>query len=393
MNNTRQRSRRIVILFCLLATRQRLLRQKRLEYDSTTEDESSSSQSYDSISSQESPEPSEPPFKLLEALKSRSPSSSKQDSMARVKQWLCTRSESPQGSPEKSPFASALQAYTYTPPTIPSPLKRITRASTGTPKSPSPAICPLKRKASEEEPPLLPSSPSPAHKKSKRSPSGYAPPSKYAHITNKLVDSLEPHLICVFIGVNPGLRTATAGHAYAHPSNLFWKLLHSSGCTPRRCRPEEDRDLPRLFALGHTNIVTRPTKDAGELSKAEMDASVPELEAKIAACRPEAVAVVGKSIWESVWRARHGRGIRKEEFRYGWQDEGERMGGGGDGEDGWKGARVFVATTTSGLAAGMRPHEKEAVWRPLGEWVQQRRVERGILGESEERTPVEISSS
>ena len=124
-----------------------------------------------------------------------------------------------------------------------------------------------------------------------------------------------------------------------------------------------------------------------------MDASVPELEAKIAACRPEAVAVVGKSIWESVWRARHGRGIRKEEFRYGWQDEGERMGGGGDGEDGWKGARVFVATTTSGLAAGMRPHEKEAVWRPLGEWVQQRRVERGILGESEERTPVEISSS
>ena len=123
--------------------------------------------------------------------------------------------------------------------------------------------------------------------------------------------------------------------------------------------------------------MARPTKDAGELSKGEMDESVPELERKIARCRPEAVVVVGKGIWESLWRVRRGRGLRKEEFVYGWQ-EGERMGvvENGEGEEGWEGARIFVATTTSGLAAGMRPHEKEAVWKPLGEWVVRRRKER-----------------
>ncbi|KAL8762762.1 MAG: hypothetical protein Q9184_001302 [Pyrenodesmia sp. 2 TL-2023] len=212
--------------------------------------------------------------------------------------------------------------------------------------------------------------------KVKRTSSGYAPPSKYAHVINKLTDSLAPNLICVFIGVNPGIRTATTGHAYNHPSNLFWKLLYKSGCTPRLCRAEEDGDMPRLFDLGLTNIVRRPTKDAGELSKAEMDAGVAELEAKIALDRPEAVAIVGKGIWESLWRVRHASNIKKEQFKYGWQDDSERMGVVRTDEDQWPGARVFVTTTTSGLAAGMRPHEKEDVWRGLGEWVKQRRQQR-----------------
>ena len=213
-------------------------------------------------------------------------------------------------------------------------------------------------------------------KRVKRTSSGYAPPSKYAHLINNLVDSLAPNLICVFIGVNPGIRTATTGHAYNHPSNLFWKLLHSSGCTPRRCRPEVDGDMPRLYQLGLTNIVTRPTKDASELSKEEMDEGVAVLEMKIARDRPEAVAIVGKSIWESIWRVKHGKKITKEQFRYGWQDDSQRMGVISEGDESWEGARVFVATTTSGLAAGMRPHEKEEVWRGLGEWVEKKRAER-----------------
>lgn len=110
------------------------------------------------------------------------------------------------------------------------------------------------------------------------------------------------------------------------------------------------------------------------LSKAEMDAGVSVLEAKVAAQRPEVVCLVGKSIWEAVWRVRRGRGIRKEEFRYGWQNEEENMGK----EDGWKGAPVFVATTTSGLAAGMTMAEKQAVWDQLGSWVVKRREERRV---------------
>lgn len=134
--------------------------------------------------------------------------------------------------------------------------------------------------------------------------------------------------------------------------------------------------MPRLYEIGLTNIVSRPTKDASELSKEEMDAGVAVLEMKIARDRPEAVAIVGKSIWESVWRVRHGKNITKEQFRYGWQDDAERMGVMSEGDEPWGGARVFVTTTTSGLAAGMRPHEKEEVWRGLGEWVEKRRADR-----------------
>lgn len=275
-------------------------------------------------------------------------------------------------------FNGVLQQFEHleTPTALPSPSpqKRITRASAPNQRlQTEPARNALKRKPSQAG--ELPFSVS-TSKKKKRSTSGYAPPSKYSHLVNNLVDSLAPNLICLFIGVNPGILTATRGHAYCHPSNLFWKLAYSSGCTPRLCRPEEDRDLPRLFALGHTNIVSRPTKDASELSKAEMDEGVAILEEKIAKWKPEAVAIVGKGIWESIWRVRHKKNITKEHFKYGWQDEGENMGVVNEGEDRWSGARVFVTTTTSGLAAGMRPHEKEDVWQGLGEWVKKRRAER-----------------
>lgn len=120
--------------------------------------------------------------------------------------------------------------------------------------------------------------------------------------------------------------------------------------------------------------MSRATRNGAELSKQEMDAGVSVLEAKIRKYRPEVVAVVGKGIWESVFRVKRGRGMKKGEFVYGWQPE--RMGVvDGDGEDGWEGARVFVATSTSGLAATLRPKEKEEIWKVLGDWVQERRRE------------------
>lgn len=219
----------------------------------------------------------------------------------------------------------------------------------------------------------------------KRKSSKYADPSKYAHLA-PLVDILEPNLICVFVGTNPGVGTATAGHAYAHPSNHFWKLLHSSGLTDRRLKPEEDRSLPDLYCMGNTNIVDRPSKDAAELSKEEITAGTAALDTKFLKYKPEAICIVGKGIWEGIWRYRYGRNMSKTEFKYGWQDEKHNMGKSEDGEqdlnaDGsvWKGSRVFVTTTTSGLAASLKPAEKEAIWAPFGEWVQKRRAERGFV--------------
>ena len=48
----------------------------------------------------------------------------------------------------------------------------------------------------------------------------------------------------------------------------------------------------------------------------------------------------------------------------------------GEEDEDWAGARVFVATSTSGLDASTKPAQKEAIWAPLGQWVQDRRRER-----------------
>ena len=208
--------------------------------------------------------------------------------------------------------------------------------------------------------------------KRKREPAGYAPPSKYAHLP-LLPDAIGPDLLVLFVGLNPGIQTARTGHAYAHPSNLFWKLLYSSGVTPRPCRPEEDAQMPALYQLGLTNIVGRPSRNGAELSMAEMDDGVAALEDKARRWRPESMCVVGKSIWESVWRVRHGGKKVGENFRYGWQEETENM---GRIEGEWSGARMFVASSTSGLAASLSKAEKQAIWDQLGSWVKERRVER-----------------
>ncbi|KAI0103471.1 DNA glycosylase [Daldinia grandis] len=238
--------------------------------------------------------------------------------------------------------------------------------------------------SSKSTPPAL-GSPSP--KKRPRESSSYAPPSKYAHLP-LLPDGIAPNLLILFIGLNPGLQTARVGHAYAHPSNLFWKLLYSSGITPVRCYAHEDQTMPARYALGHTNIVARPSRNGAELSKAEMDEGVAILEDKCRRWRPEVACITGKSIWESVFRVRHGRAMKKGEFTYGWQEE--RMGvfKGNGKEEPWEGTRVFVATSTSGLAATLRPEEKERIWKVLGDWCVKRRKEREDSTAEDRKDPV-----
>ena len=192
---------------------------------------------------------------------------------------------------------------------------------------------------------------------------------------NHLVDALRPGLQLVFIGLNPGLMTAETGHAYAHPSNLFWKLLHSSGITDYRHPPSDTYALQEIYGIGNTNICARPTRDGSGLSKQELEDGVPILEEKMRRFRPDVACIVGKGIWDTIYRVRFGGGKKvqgKEEFRYGWQDRAMWLGREVNEETGeviWEGTRTFVATTTSGLAAGMRPAEKEAVWKELGDWI------------------------
>ena len=112
------------------------------------------------------------------------------------------------------------------------------------------------------------------------------------------------------------------------------------------------------------------------------------LELKIRRMKPAAVGIVGKSIWETLWQARTGKKQRKDEFRYGWQEE-ETWLGRTVSEDGkviWEGAKTYVLCSTSGLNAYLKPPEKLAIWKPLGQWFTERRNEFGTVKEESTET-------
>ena len=196
-------------------------------------------------------------------------------------------------------------------------------------------------------------------------------------VVNNLRDTLRPDLSLVLIGLNPGIMTATKGQPYAHPSNSYWKHLYTSGITPVQHKPPDYIQLPDLYAIGNTNICARPTRLGSELSKAELREGAQILDDKIAQYRPEAVCITGKGVWESMWRFKTGKTkFSAGDFEYGWQKEALWLGRTLDPKTrqvAWKGARTFVVPSTSGLNAGLTQAEKDEIWRPIGEWMKEKR--------------------
>jgi len=111
-------------------------------------------------------------------------------------------------------------------------------------------------------------------------------------------DLLKPGLRVLFVGVNPGRWSASAGCHFAGPGNHFWRLLHEAGFTPRRYAPSEGARLLEL-GLGITNVVSRPTRSEGEIRWEEFVAGGRLLREKAARFRPRIVALLGKHVYRA----------------------------------------------------------------------------------------------
>lgn len=105
-------------------------------------------------------------------------------------------------------------------------------------------------------------------------------------------DVIAPNLRVLFCGINPGLYTAAVGHHFARPGNRFWPALHGSGFTDRLLSPFEEREL-LLLQLGVTNVVTRATAAASELTRDDFVKGGGRLRSKVRRYRPRIVAVLG----------------------------------------------------------------------------------------------------
>ena len=129
-----------------------------------------------------------------------------------------------------------------------------------------------------------------------------------------LTDRIRPGVRVLFVGINPGVRSALTGHHFAGFSNRFWRLLHESRLTPERLTFEDDDRLPD-FGYGITNIVPRPTPGIDTLSPREYVVGRRRLRAKVRRYTPAVVAMVGVTVFRAAFPERTGAvavGLQRE---------------------------------------------------------------------------------
>jgi TDG/mug DNA glycosylase family protein len=109
----------------------------------------------------------------------------------------------------------------------------------------------------------------------------------------------------LFVGINPGVRSALTGHHFAGFSNRFWKLLYQSRLVPEPVTYLDDDRLPE-WGFGITNVVARATPGIDELKPEEYVAGRLRLRAKVRRYRPEIVAFVGITVYRAMFPERRG---------------------------------------------------------------------------------------
>ena len=166
-----------------------------------------------------------------------------------------------------------------------------------------------------------------------------------------LRDSVRPPVRVLFVGINPGIRSAAIGHHFAGYSNRFWKLLHDSRLVPEPIATEDDVRLPE-WGLGITNLVPRATPGIDTLRAEDYASGLRALVKKVRRWRPEVVALVGVTLYREVFGHRPAR-----KMQCGLQDET------------LEGVPVFVLPNPSGRNANYSYAEMLAAFRQLRQWL------------------------
>jgi TDG/mug DNA glycosylase family protein len=120
-----------------------------------------------------------------------------------------------------------------------------------------------------------------------------------------LRDRIRPGVQVLFVGINPGVRSALTGHHFAGFSNRFWRLLFESRLVPERVTYEDDDRLPD-WGYGITNIVARTTPGIDTLRADEYVGGRTRLLAKVGRYRPNVVALVGVTVFRAMFPEHRG---------------------------------------------------------------------------------------
>jgi TDG/mug DNA glycosylase family protein len=162
-----------------------------------------------------------------------------------------------------------------------------------------------------------------------------------------LPDYLRPGLRLVFVGFNPGERSARIGHYYAGRGNQFWNFLYESRLTPVRLTPEEDHRLLE-FGIGVTDLVKRWSRSVSDLDHSDFHRGVPALKAKLMQASPDAIAFNGKTAYAQFQGRKAELGAQRTRFGN---------------------SRIYVLPSTSGRNGSLSRSEKLRYFRNLKRWL------------------------
>jgi TDG/mug DNA glycosylase family protein len=136
----------------------------------------------------------------------------------------------------------------------------------------------------------------------------------------EVADLVGPGLRLLFVGINPGLWTAATQTHFAHPGNRFYPALLQGGVIEReidRGHGMSDDDRRHLVerGIGITNVVSRATARASELSVDEYRRGGEQLRARVREWAPAVVAVAGVTAYRTAFHAPSAQmGLQPESF-------------------------------------------------------------------------------
>ncbi len=122
-----------------------------------------------------------------------------------------------------------------------------------------------------------------------------------------LPDYLRPGLDLVFVGINPGLSSARAGHYFHNPANRFWPAVTLAGIFDPPLTAETDHEA-LAQGVGFTDIVKRATPNVSGLRAADYRTGAASLKNRLTAAAPAIVCFNGITAFRNYLKYAEGDG-------------------------------------------------------------------------------------
>ncbi len=154
-----------------------------------------------------------------------------------------------------------------------------------------------------------------------------------ARRTRTLPDTVGASMRLLVCGLNPSVYSADVGVGFARPGHRYWPAALAAGLVSR------DRDTRHALVhhgIGMTDLVTRATPRADELTTEEYRAGVARVGRLVEWLQPGAVVMVGLAGWRVAVDRKAVAGVQAEPFG---------------------GRPVYVMPSTSGVNAHSRPED------------------------------------